>query len=176
MTNPVLETIKDRRTILRFETTSIEDEKIQTILEAGRWAPSWLNRQPWSFILIKDQNVKEQLSEVVPTVFNHGIKEAPICIVVAVDTIKDPYHFIEDGSAATQNIVLATHSLGLGSAWVGVFSLKDEKKSSENKIKEIVGIPKTHKVISLIPIGISKYSKKSNRKPLSQLIYKNKIR
>lgn len=172
MTNQILKTIRNRRTVLRFKTTSIKEEQIQTILEAGQWAPSWLNKQPWSFILIKDQKIKDQISKVVPTVFSEGIKEVPICILVAVDTLKDPYHFIEDGSAATQNIILAAHSLGLGSAWVGVFNFKNEKDSSENTIKKILGISKTSRIISLIPIGIPKLSSKSERKPLSQIVDK----
>jgi nitroreductase len=175
MANPVIEAIEKRRSILRFETSPIEEEKIQTILEAGRWAPSWLNRQPWRFIVVTDTAIKESLSEFAPTVFQVGMREAPVCIVISVDPGEDPFHFVEDGAAATQNMALAAYSLGLGSCWVGIFRLKEEKKSSEEKIKNALGIPKTHRVISLLPIGVPKYFEEKDRKPLSQLTYQDEF-
>jgi len=175
MTNVILEAIKNRRSIIRFETTPIEEKKIQAILEAGRWAPSWINKQPWRFIVVTDPAIKETLSDFVPTVFNIGVREAPVCIVVSVDPNEDPHHFIEDGAAATQNMALAAHGLGLGSCWIGLFSLKEEKGSSEEKIKNALEIPKTHRVISLLPIGIPKHFEEKSRKVLSQLVYQNKF-
>ncbi len=124
MVSQVLEAIKKRRSIVRFESNPIADDKIQAILEAGRWAPSWLNKQPWKFILVKDQELKEKISGLVSTIYNLGIKEAPICIAVCVNPKEDPYHFIEDGTAATQNIALAAYSLKLGTSWIGVFDLR----------------------------------------------------
>lgn len=175
MTNPVVEAIKNRRSVIRFETSPVEEEQIQTILEAGRWAPSWLNRQPWKLIVVKDPTIKESLSEFAPTIFQAGVREAPVCIVVSVDPDEDPYHFAEDGAAATQNMALAAYSLGLGSCWIGIFRLKEEKKSSEEKIKNVLGIPESHRVISLLPIGIPKYFEEKDRKNLSQFVYQNKF-
>jgi len=173
MTNSVLKAIRDRRSVRQFETASIEEEKIQAILEAGRWAPSWLNRQPWRFLIITDQNLKQRISEHVPNIFIMGLKQAPICIAVCVEPKEDPYHFIEDGAAATQNMALAAQSLGLGSVWIGVFNLKDKKDSTEKKIKEILNIPKTYRLISILPIGVPKYVEEKKRKELSHLIYHN---
>lgn len=168
--NPILKALKDRRTIYRFEKTPIDEKKIDSILEAGRWAPSWLNKQPWRFVVITDQDIKESVSERVPTVHSLGIKEAPICFAVCVDPEEDPYHFIEDGAAATQNMALAAHSLGLGSCWIGVFNLKKEKGSSEERVKEIIQIPKKYRVISLLPVGIPKHIPEKTRKELAQLV------
>lgn len=175
VTNHVLEAIRNRRSIIRFETTPIEEGKIQAILEAGRWAPSVLNRQPWRFIIVKDPTIKEALSEIAPTIFKAGMREAPLCIAISVDPQEEPYHFIEDASAAIQNMALAAHSLGLGSCWIGIFRLEGEKGTSEEKIKNILEIPKTHRVIALLPIGIPKYFVEKTRKPLSQLVYQNKF-
>lgn len=174
--NPVLDAIKKRRTTVRFENTEVEQDKIEAILEAGRWAPSWLNRQPWNFIIIKDQRTKEQLSEVVPTAFVQGLREAPVCIAVTVDTEEDPYHFVEAGAIATQNMTLAAHSLGLQTSWIGLFDVKSERNSAEAKVKNILEIPKNHRVITLLPIGRSEYdAPKKGRKELRDIVYKEKF-
>ncbi len=173
MVNPILKAIKDRRSVTRFETTPIEEEKIHSILEAGRWAPSWLNKQPWRFILISDRDIKKRISEHVVTLYNVGIREAPICIAVCVDPKEDPYHYVEDGAVATQNIALAAHSLGLGSSWIGVFNLKKKKGSSEDRIKEILKVPKNYRVISVLPVGVPKRFPEKDRKELSQLVYRD---
>ncbi len=175
MANPVLEATKNRRSVTRFETSPIEEKKIQAILEAGRWAPSWLNKQPWRFTVVTNPSIKESLSKFAPTIYKLGVQEAPVCIVVSVDPNEDPFHFIEDGAAATQNMALAAHALGLGSCWIGIFNLEGEKESTEEKIKNTLEIPKTHRVISLLPIGIPKYVKEKDRKELSQLVYRNKF-
>jgi len=176
MVNQILNAIKNRRSVLRFKSTPIENEKINAILEAGQWAPSWLNKQPWSFIVITDKSVKEELSEVVPTVFVQGLKEAPVCIAVAVDTTEDPYHFIEDGAAATQNMALAAHSLGLYSCWIGIFDVKNQRNSPEAQVRRILDIPATHRVMSLLPLGHARHEiPKKDRKALYQLTYKEKF-
>jgi len=176
MSNPVLETIKKRRSIVRFESTPIEKEKVEAVLEAGQWAPSFLNKQPWKFIVVTDRSIKEQLSQIVPTAFTKAIVEAPVCIAVAVDTEEDSFHFVEDGAIATQNMALAAHSLGLYSCWIGVFNLRGEKNSSEIKIKKVLDLPKAYRVISLLPIGhpLGEIPKKS-RKVLEQLVYQEKF-
>lgn len=176
MTNSVLDSIKKRRSVVRFESTPLDGKKLKAILEAGRWAPSWLNKQPWSFIVVKDQDLKEKLSHAVPTVFVQGLREAPICIAVVVDAAEDPYHFVEDGAVATQNMALAAHSLGLYSCWIGVFDVKNQRNSSENNVKQILQVPKTHRVISLLPIGYTTQEiTKKERKTLNQIVYENKF-
>lgn len=169
MANQVLEAIMKRRSIVRFKSDSIDQEKIQSILEAGRWAPSWLNMQPWRFIIIEDRKMKEQISSIVPSVFNLSIKDAPVCVVTCVDPKTDPFHFIEDGTAATQNMALAAHSLGLGTSWIGIFSLENERKSSERKLKDLLNVQKDWRVISILPIGVPKFKETKTRKELAQL-------
>ena len=96
MTNSILKALKERRSNFRFKSTPIDDEKLDLILEAGRWAPSWTNTQPWRFIVIKDKLMQKTVSNVVPTVFSLAVQDAPISIAICVNTKKDPYHFIED--------------------------------------------------------------------------------
>ena len=176
MANEVLEAIRNRRSVLRFESTQVEEDKVEAVLEAGRWAPSWINKQPWNFIVIRDQKIKDELGDVVLTTFVQGMKEAPVCIVVTVDTAADPYHYVEDGATATQNMALAAHSLGLNTCWIGVYDLKNQKNSVEFKVKKILEIPKNHRVIALLPLGHVKYEvPKKDRKTLQQIIYREKF-
>jgi nitroreductase len=176
MANEVLEAIRNRRSVLRFESTHVEEDKVEAILEAGRWAPSWINKQPWNFIVIRDQKTKDELSEVVPTTFVQGLKEAPVCIAVTVDADEDPYHHVEDGATATQNMALAAYSLGLNTSWIGVYDLKNQKKSAESKVKEILELPKNHRVIALLPLGYVKYEvPKKDRKELRHIVYQEKF-
>ncbi|MFB3890203.1 MAG: nitroreductase family protein [Candidatus Bathyarchaeia archaeon] len=169
--NPVLETIRKRRSIIRYDNTPVPEEKLTAILEAGRWAPSWLNRQPWTFIVIGDQAQKDKLSQAAPTAFAKALREAPLCIAVAVNPEEDPYHFVEDGTTATQNMALAAESLGLHTSWIGVFDLKNPKDSAENKIKQILDLPKNHRVVSLLPVGYTSTElREPKRKSLDQVL------
>ncbi len=170
MINPVLKAIRDRRSNVRFNSTPIENEKVNAVLEAGRWAPSWTNVQPWRFIVVKDQEKKERMSSAVSTFFSLAVKEAPTVIAVCVNPEKDPFHFIEDGTTATQNMALAAQSIELSTSWIGVFSLHDEKHSTERKLKEILDIPKEWRLISLLPLGFSAMKETKTRKELSDIV------
>src|SRR3989337_2910366 len=117
--NEVLKAIRERRSILRFRPEPVEDEKIQAILEAGRWAPSCGNSQPWEFVVVKDETAKQKISDVAGRLFQQqlfhatparkGIEGASVVIVTCVDPKKDSFHFVEDGAVATQNMALAAH-------------------------------------------------------------------
>src|SRR4030065_1385055 len=103
--NEVFNAIISRRTIRRFKPDPIDEEKLQMILEAGRGAPSFSNLQPWSFIVIKDQDLKNALDRAARgSVLHLGINEAPVVILVCVDRRIDPLHAIEAGAAATQKM------------------------------------------------------------------------
>jgi len=176
MANEVLDAIRNRRSVLRFESTKVEEDKVEAILEAGRWAPSWINKQPWNFIVIREKETKDELGEVVPTSFVQGLKEAPVCIAVTVDANEDPYHHVEDGAAAAQNMALAAHSLGLNTSWIGIYDLNNQKNSAESEVKKILEVPKNHRVIALLPLGHVKYDvPKKDRKTLCQIVYREKF-
>ncbi len=175
MDSPVLKAIKMRRSIVRFETKPVDEEKITMIMEAARWAPSWLNTQPWRFLRIEKQETKNQLAENVPTIFRIGLTEAPISIVVCVDTKEDPYHFVEDAAAAVQNMALAAQSVGVGTSWIGLYDRENNKNSAEEKIRSIVNAPKHYRAIAIVPIGLPKQAPEKTRKELSKLVFKEKF-
>ena len=162
----LMETIRNRRTIRKFKPLPIAEEKVQTILEAGRWAPSFSNLQPWKFIVIKDPGLKNALDQTAKkSVLHWGIHEAPLVILVCADCRVDPLHAIETGAAATQNMTLMAHDLGLGAGWLGITGTE-----AETAIRKLLKFPETMRVVSLIPIGIPAESPKISRKPLEELV------
>ena len=162
----LMEIIRNRRTIRRFKPDPVAQEKVQTILEAGRWAPSFSNLQPWKFLVIKDAKLKDTIDKVAKeSVLHWGIHEAPVAILVCADRRVDPLHAIEAGAAATQNMTLMAHSLGLGTGWIGITGTE-----AEIAIQKLLKFPETMRIISLIPIGIPRESPKGDRKPIEELV------
>jgi len=162
----LMETIRNRRTIRKFKPDPIAEEKVQTILEAGRWAPSFSNLQPWKFMVIRDPGLKDALDQAAKkSVLHWGIHEAPLVILVCADRRVDPLHAAETCAAATQNMTLVAHDLGLGAGWLGIMGTE-----AETAIQKLLKFPETMRVVSLIPIGIPAESPKVSRKPLEELV------
>ncbi len=160
--NEVLKAIRNRRTVRRFKSNPVDEEMLQMILEAGRWAPSFSNLQPWRFIVIRDSGLKIALDEEArKSVLHLGINQAPVVILVCVDRRIDPLHAIEAGAAATQNMTLAAQSLGLGAGWIGIWGTE-----AEASIQKLLKLPETVRAVSLLPIGVPDESPEGHRKPL----------
>ncbi len=147
--NKNIEILFSRRSIRKYKDKPVEDEKIDMILKAGMAAPSAGNQQPWHFIVIKDRALLDKIPEVHP--YSKMLKESPVAIVVigepALEKHKD--FWIQDCSAATQNILLCAKGLGLGTVWLGVYP----DKSRTEGVSKILGLPKGVIPLSIIPIG-----------------------
>ena len=173
MNNQVIDAITNRRSIRRFMREPVSEEHVSAILESGRWAPSWLNIQPCKFIVIDDTEIQERLCTAVPTLEKAGVREAPLCIAVCVEDYQGSAHAIEDAAAATQNMSIAAHSLGLGTYWVGVLDRTNGRKSSETLLKKILRIPEDYRLVSLLPVGVPEKVPVSNRKNLDEIVSYN---
>jgi len=174
--NEVFRTICGRRSVLRFSDAAVSEEQLETILEAGRWAPSYINSQPAEFIVVRDPEVRARMADVLRrvTISWQGFQQAPVVLVVAVDAAKDPRHHVEDGAAAAQNMALAAHSLGLASFWAGVYGGADGKGGPEADLRAVLSIPKGHRIIAVLPIGVSAYEAKSTRRPLGEIVHRDR--
>ncbi len=157
----VFEAIRGRRSVRAFKSERVSDEELEKILEAGRLAPSAGNVQPSEFIVVREVETKKNLAWAA--LGQDFITEAPIVIVICADLQKatstygkrgETLYCLQDTAAATQNMLLAAYSLGLGACWVGAFK--------EQAVSQTINIPKRFRPVAIIPIGYSA------EKPLSR--------
>ena len=129
-----IENIMTRTSIRQYKNQPVEQEKIDIMLKAAMAAPTAVNLQPWHFIVIDDKNTIDQLSGRQPT-------NAPLLIAICGDTDKTtmpdgkgklPDFWVQDVSAATENLLLAAHALGLGAVWTGVYPVMERTAEVAN--------------------------------------------
>lgn len=144
-----IESIYNRRSIRKYKNQEVSGEIINELLNAAMMAPSARNTQSWQFVVIKSRIILDKLSEIHP--YAKMLKEAPLAILVCGDGSKEEndYYQCINCSAATQNILLAAHDLGVGSVWLGVYPRAERIEP----IKELLNIPEGILPISLIALG-----------------------
>ena len=162
------EAIRRRKSVRKYQQKPIEKEKLLKILEAARLAPSAKNLQPWHFVVVTDQKVREEIAR--GTIYARFIKDAPVLIVGCGDPRSKFYQI--DVAIALQNLVLAATDLGFGTCWIGDFR--------EEKVKRLLGIPDRLRVVALVTVGYEKegldISRKvlhtfRKRKPLEEIVH-----
>ena len=160
--------IRQRRSIRYFENKEIEKEKIMNILEAGRWAPCSGNRQAWKFIVQK--RVKGSYSAKAELDFEkEKRRKGSVVIYVAIDERLYPekYAAAMDAAAAIQNMLLMTHSLGLGGCWLYLAEIV----SNQNKLRKKLGLEDYYYVYSCILLGYpAEFPEEPCKKPLDKLV------
>ena len=155
-----LEAIRKRRSVREYTGDPIPHKDILKIVEAGRWAPSGYNRQPWEFIVITDDEMIARLKMAAQWMDKAG---AIIAIVLDWNASK---FWLEDGSAAIQNMLLAATALGYGSCW-----LQGYTERSEAAFKKLLAIPEEKRLLTLIPIGVPARWPEGEKKPLEDILY-----
>lgn len=140
-----------RRSVRIYTGKRIDDEKISAIVKAGMFAPSANNKRPWHFIVIEDRTILDKIMKAHP--YSSMLTKASHAIVVCGDSKLEngPGYYKLDCSAATQNILLAAHSMGLGAVWLGVEPREERIKA----ITEILGLPPHVHPLSIVSLGIS---------------------
>ncbi|MCK4802634.1 nitroreductase family protein [bacterium] len=155
-----IEALKTRRSKRKFLPTPVPKGVIEDIIDCGRLAPSAINIQPVEFIVVTKGEIRKKIAEM--TDYGRFIAEAPVCIVIFSRQTK---YYLEDGSAATENILLAAHAHGLGACWVA-----GDKKLYAEKVRQLLGAPQNFKLITLIPLGYSKEEPKPAKKKLKDVL------
>jgi len=143
-----LEAIFTRRSIRAYTSQPVPADVIEHLLRAGMQAPSAGNQQAWQFVAITDRPQLNALAEVLP--YGKMLTTAPLGIIVCGDLAleKSQGYWVQDCSAATQNILLAAHAQGLGAVWLGVYPREDRV----GDVRKALGIPET--VIPLCAIAV----------------------
>lgn len=132
----VLDNIATRTSIRDYEARPVEKEKIEKMLRAAMAAPTAMNKQPWHFVVVDQRNVLDALAGTNP--YAKMLKKAPLAIVVCGNTDKmieggGRDFWIQDASAATENLLLAAHAMGLGAVWTGAYP-SEERCISISKV------------------------------------------
>ena len=160
--------IRTRRSIRVFEDENISNEDIEGILEAGRWAPSGLNNQPWKLVIIEDKKKAREISSY--THYKRIVESAPLLIAVFLDSeiSYDRDKDIMAIGAFIQNVLLAIHASGLGAVWLG------EILNQKDRVREALQVPETEELMAVIAVGRpGEEPEEKPRKPLSELIIRS---
>lgn len=148
----VLDNIATRTSIRNYTERSVEKEKVEKLLRAAMAAPTAMNRQPWHFVVIDSREVLDSLSAANPHA--EMLKKAPLAIVVCGDMNKaieggGRDFWIQDASAATENLLLAAHALGLGAVWTGGYPIEERCQM----LSRILNLPENLIPLDMVVIG-----------------------
>jgi nitroreductase len=163
----VMDAIRTRRSIRKYRSDSVEEEKVTRVLEAGHLAPSANNRQEWRFVVVRDAVTRRKLSEAACQ--QRFVAEAPVVIVCCsveehhIMTCGHPAYAI-DLAIAIDHMTLAAAELGLGTCWIGAFH--------EDKVRNILRIPGSVRVVELLTLGYPGEKPSSRpRKRMDEIVF-----
>jgi len=167
----VFEAIKNRRSVRAFTNEHVSDAEVKKLIDAARRAPSAGNIQPWEFVIIRNKNVKRGLCQAAGN--QNFIEEAPVVIIVCANTSRSERGYgsrginlycLQDTAAATQNMLLAAHALGLATCWVGAFQ--------EEEAKKVLNLPAGVRPVAIIPVGHQVRKPLARpRRPLNEIVH-----
>jgi nitroreductase len=142
----VLDAILGRRSVREYTSQPVGDAQIRTLLEAAMAAPSASDLRPWEFIVVRDEQLKRTLAGVHQ--WAGMAARAPVVFVVCGDERRSD-HWVEDTSAATENLLVQAAGMGLGGVWIGIYP----RPPREEAVRRALGIPEHVRVLCLVPIG-----------------------
>lgn len=146
-----MEAIFQRSSIRKYKDMPVEENKIKRLLEAAMAAPSAGNERPWQFLVINNREILREITTFHP--YANMLNECHVAIVVCGDMDLDKFNgfWIQDCSAATENILIEATYLGLGSVWLGVYPLEERIKG----LQKLLNLPDSIIPLSIIPVGYS---------------------
>jgi nitroreductase len=156
-----IELLKTRRSIRAYTPQAVPREIIEDIIDCGRLAPTARNEQPWEFVVVTDKAVRSRIAQAAD--YGRFIADAPVCVAVLSRQTK---YYLEDGSAATLNILLAAHAHGLGACWVA-----GDKKPYAAKVVRMVEAPEDYRLISLVSIGYPAEKPETGKRALREMLH-----
>jgi nitroreductase len=153
------ELVVKRRSVRKYKSTPITDDQIFKALEAARVAPSAMHKQPWHFIVIKDEKIKKEIAG------RQGFAaQAPVIIVALGNIEESPNWWQNNVGIAFEHLILAAADQGLGTCWMG-------SMARDAEIKNILNIPDKMRVVAITPIGVpDEVSAPKQRKSLDEIV------
>ncbi|MCD8318510.1 MAG: nitroreductase family protein, partial [Paraprevotella sp.] len=148
----VMDNIMSRTSIRAYQDKPVEDEKVESLLRAAMAAPTAGNKQPWRFVVVKDKEILHEISSNLNTM--KMAEKAPLAVVVCGD-MDDTFpedgrdYWVEDASAATENLLLAAHSMGLGAVWCGIYPMQERVTF----LKKLLKLPDNIVPLNVVPVG-----------------------
>lgn len=138
-----------RKSVRKYTKSKVSDELVETLLRAAMQAPSAVNQQPWEFIVIRNRDVMEEITTFHP--YSKMLLEADVAIVVCGNTSKALYrdYWVQDCSAACENILIEAEHLKLGAVWLGVYPSQERIEG----LSTLLQLPQDVIPLSIIPIG-----------------------
>ena len=145
----VREAIQGRRSVRSFAPRPVEPDAVDEMLRAAMQAPSAGNEQPWQFVVVDDRRILDAIPEISP--YAPMCRVAPLAVLVCGDAreVRHEGYWVQDCSAATQNLLLAAHARGLGAVWTGVFP-NDERVRA---FRGLLGLPAEVVPMALVVVG-----------------------
>ena len=164
------EAILSRRSIRKYLPTPVSEHDIHQLLDAAMNAPSSSNGQPWHFVVVSDRKLLDEIPKF--HAYSGMLKEAPLAVVVCGDTSleKTKGVWVQDCSAATQNLLLAARALGLGSVWLGVYPLEERMSG----VRALLGLPDRIIPLAIIAVGHPAESKPPANRFNPERVHRNK--
>ena len=164
----VFDCIRNRRTVREFKPDPVPEEVLHKILQAGRWAPSSSNSQPWHFVVVQEPATLQRLGEIATQ--GAFIANAPVVIAIVMDNAPRPQL---DAGRAIQQMELVAWSEGLGTCFVGV-----RQEEQQRAVKDLLGIPAELELITLMPYGYRVAGNQragTPRKAISEMVHREKF-
>ncbi|MEE8546989.1 MAG: nitroreductase family protein [bacterium] len=156
------QSIKNRRSIRKYKPDPVPDEVIRDIVDCARLAPTARNVQPWVIGVIRDQKLRSAIADLAE--YGKFIRHAPVCFTVFVK--EDEKYFMEDGCAATMNIILAAAAHGVGTCWVA-----GHKKDYVSAIRDLLSVPMGYTLLSLISAGYALETPNPSKKSVDDVVF-----
>jgi len=164
------EVIKQRHSIRSYEESPIQKEELLLLLDNARLAPSWVNKQCWRFIVITEKETIQQITKYSSAI-NRWMKNVPCLILACADPTEsghnnDQDYYLVDTAIAMEHLILSATNQGLGSCWIAGYN--------EEKIKELLLIPKRIRIVAMTPIGRPKNQQSMREKVTKTLVRSTK--
>jgi len=157
-----LTAIAARHSTRSYGTRPVPKEILEQLVDAGRRAPTARNEQPWEFVVVTRPGTRQRIAELAD--YGKFIAQAPACVAVFA---KDTKYYLEDGAAATQNLLVAATALGVQSCWVA-----GDKKSYCGAIADLLGVPRAYNLVSLVALGYAeKPGKPTPKRDLNKVLH-----